>query len=103
MDNQNEYLYRAATHSKHALITGGAGFIGSHLAEALLKLGYWVTIIDDLNPDLDSSHLQLSNFGLLEDREKQTIELYLTRIGERGGESQIWDSDTYRYTIRFLK
>ncbi len=62
-----------------------------------------VTIIDDLNPDLDSSHLQLSNFGLLEDREKQTIELYLTRIGERGGESQIWDSDTYRYTIRFLK
>jgi hypothetical protein len=62
-----------------------------------------VIIIDDLNPDLDSRHLQLSNFGLLEDREKQTIELYLTRIGERGGGSQIWDSDTYRYTISLLK
>ena len=30
------------------LITGGSGFIGSHLAERLLKLGYKVSIIDNL-------------------------------------------------------
>jgi UDP-glucose 4-epimerase len=32
-----------------ALITGGAGFIGSHLAESLLKEDWRVTIIDDLS------------------------------------------------------
>lgn len=34
---------------EHILITGGAGFIGSHLAEALLADGKQVTILDDLS------------------------------------------------------
>jgi UDP-glucose 4-epimerase len=32
-----------------ALLTGGAGFVGSHLAEALLDAGHTVEIIDDLS------------------------------------------------------
>lgn len=34
--------------NKHALITGGAGFIGSHLANKLLERGFDVTILDNL-------------------------------------------------------
>lgn len=34
---------------RRALITGGAGFIGSHLSERLLRSGYRVTVIDNLS------------------------------------------------------
>lgn len=42
------------------LITGGAGFIGSHLADALLEKGYSVRVLDDLSTG-KRSNLQLTN------------------------------------------
>jgi UDP-glucose 4-epimerase len=40
---------------KQAFITGGAGFIGSHLAEALLARGDRVTVIDDESTGLQEN------------------------------------------------
>lgn len=37
---------------KHILITGGAGFIGSHLVDAMLARGYRVSILDSLSPQV---------------------------------------------------
>jgi dTDP-L-rhamnose 4-epimerase len=37
---------------KKVLITGGAGFIGSHLADHLLARGYAVRALDDLSPQV---------------------------------------------------
>jgi UDP-glucuronate 4-epimerase len=48
----------------HYLITGGAGFIGSHVAERLLKSGHQITALDDLNPFYDPA-IKHANLAVL--------------------------------------
>jgi UDP-glucose 4-epimerase len=54
---------RDGVRERHALITGGAGFIGSHLTDVLLDAGWRVTVIDNLSTgrrqNLPSSHSRL--------------------------------------------
>ncbi len=42
--------------AEHVLVTGGAGFIGSHLADLLLADGHRVRALDNLTPQVHGSH-----------------------------------------------
>jgi dTDP-L-rhamnose 4-epimerase len=47
---------------RHVLITGGAGFIGSHLAEELLTHGYRVRVLDALAPQVHGTERRVPEY-----------------------------------------
>ena len=58
------------------LITGGAGFIGSHIADLLIEEGYDVSIIDDLSNGKEENINPKANFYQLSILDKKLPDIF---------------------------
>ncbi len=68
-------------HAQTAVVTGGAGFIGSHLVDALLARGDRVFVVDDLSTGRRDRVPRGAHFVLADVRDPETMRLLSLRIG----------------------
>jgi UDP-glucose 4-epimerase len=66
---------------KTALVTGGAGFIGSHVADAYLARGWSVTVVDNLSSGRRENVPDGADFVELDLRDPQLHELFDRKSG----------------------
>jgi UDP-glucose 4-epimerase len=58
-----------------ALVTGGAGFIGSHVADALVADGHKVTVIDDLSSGREANVPKEAELQVVDIRSREAAEI----------------------------
>jgi UDP-glucuronate 4-epimerase len=66
MDSQSHTLEQHVDHHKTILVTGAAGFFGSHIAARLLRAGRHVVAFDKLNAETTSSTEKQDNLARLQ-------------------------------------
>src|SRR5215469_13887241 len=79
------------------LVTGGAGFIGSHVCEQLLNSGHEVWALDDLNSFYDP-RLKQGNIRLLQSLAKP-FEFIHADITDRGAMDEVFAAVKYDQVI----
>jgi dTDP-L-rhamnose 4-epimerase len=91
------------------LITGGAGFIGSHAANALLGAGYEVRLLDNLSPQVHGAQRQRPSYlnrdaelvvgdindGIAVDRALRGVDMVLHLASSVGVGQSMYDIEAY--------
>jgi UDP-glucose 4-epimerase len=65
---------------KKILVTGSAGFIGSHIADLLIKKGFSVYGVDDLSGGFMRNVSRRQKFTKLDLRDRKKVEKYINKI-----------------------
>lgn len=68
------------------LVTGGAGFIGSHVVDAYIDAGYEVAVVDDLSSGKRENLNPRARFYLADIRSEGIEKTFASRISEMTGE-----------------
>src|SRR5215216_2473717 len=66
--------------SRRAIVTGGAGFIGSHLADALLAEGWTVVVVDDLSSGAEVNVPADADLEVVDISKKSELDLVMDRV-----------------------
>ncbi|MEP6741964.1 MAG: GDP-mannose 4,6-dehydratase [bacterium] len=78
---------------KSILITGGAGFIGSHLVDRLLAEGEWkITVVDDFNDFYDPA---IKRENVRAHEQNPNYQLFKTDIRDQAALEKVFDSDKF--------
>lgn len=77
------------------LVTGGAGYIGSHTCVELLKEGYDVVVVDNLS---NSSEISLNR---VEEITGKKVKFYKTDILDTEGLEEVFNNENIEYVINF--
>ena len=94
IENVKEDIVEPHVGYKKVLVTGGAGFIGSHVAQYLLERGDDVVIIDELNDYYDVT-IKKSNLELLRSMcpDEKRLRVYIGDICDEALMNQIFEEE----------